>query len=171
MKKLSLVLVALLIGAVSFSQTNHGDLCTGYFSRINKEHLSKYSIDSLEIILIKKINKFRDSNNISSVISNSDLNRYCEEHSQNQLQNGDIYHSDISSINAISENVYIQKVYGSWWLLDLIQTTNQIFDSWITSKLHNRNMLVPGSDIGIAIELYPINNGAGYDISCTMVIR
>ena len=184
MKKLLLLSVSLLISAVSFSQTSESDPMLNFFISKNKKTIKNYSIDSIELTIVNQINKLRKSNGLNEleievktkVKTKKDkidinLNTYCSVHSQNQLVSNEIYHSNIQSNSITSENCYILKVFGGWWPLDLKQLSSKIYDSWITSKLHTRNMLVSGNTIGIAIELYPINSGAGYDISSTMVIR
>jgi len=171
MKKLLLLSVSLLIAAVSFSQTAKSDPMLNFFISKNKKTIKKYSIDSIELTIVNQINKLRKSNGLNELEIDINLNTYCSVHSQNQLVSNEIYHSNIQSNSITSENCYILKVFGGWWPLDLKQLSSKIYDSWITSKLHTRNMLVSGNTIGIAIELYPINSGAGYDISSTMVIR
>ena len=62
MKKLLLLLVALLIGAVSFSQTSESDPMLNFFISKNKKTIKNYSIDSIELIIVNQINKLRKSN-------------------------------------------------------------------------------------------------------------
>jgi len=170
MKKL-LLLTVFITSSFCFSQSYDSDPMLDFIIMKNQKTLEKYSIDSIEIVIVNEINKLRKSNGLNELTIDDNLNNYCSVHSKNQLTSNEIYHSNIQSNSIASENCYMLKVFGGWWTLDLKHLSSKIYDSWITSKLHTNNMLIDGSIIGIAIELYPINSGAGYDISSTMIIR
>jgi uncharacterized protein YkwD len=82
-----------------------------------------------------------------------------------------IYHSNITENGIVSENVYMSNGFGVFPMekeyISLV--TDRIFNSWLKSEKHRKNMLIDDvKSIGLSIVLIP--NGM-VDESSTMVMR
>jgi uncharacterized protein YkwD len=129
------------------------------------------NIDSLENVLVKKINNFRTENGLNPLIENDSLSEYSKKWSENMLLQDKIYHSNITENGIVSENVYMSKGFGVFPMekeyISLV--TDRIFNSWLKSEKHRKNMLIDDvKSIGLSIVLIP--NGM-VDESSTMVMR
>ena len=164
-----ILLFFLFIGTVIFGQKEFN--FTDYCYMNNVRIVEEISIDSLEGLLIQKINNLRKENGINPLIEDDSLSIYSKIWSQNMLLQDNIHHSNITENGIVSENVYMSKGFGVFPMekeyLSLV--TDRIFLSWITSEKHKKNMLLDDvKSIGLSIVLIP--NGM-VDESSTMVIR
>jgi uncharacterized protein YkwD len=144
---------------------------TEYCHLNNKRIVDEVNIDSLEGILIQKINNLRKENGLNPLIEDDSLSMYSKIWSQNMLLQDNIHHSNITENGIVSENVYMSKGFGVFPMekeyISLV--TDKIFLSWITSEKHKKNMLLDDVKfIGLSIVLIP--NGM-VDESSTMVVR
>jgi uncharacterized protein YkwD len=164
-----ILLFFLLIGTVIFGQKefNFTDYC--YIN--NVRIVEEMNIDSLEDVIIQKINNLRKENGLNPLIENDSLSEYSKKWSENMLLQDKIHHSNITENGIVSENVYMSKGFGVFPMekeyMSLV--TDRIFNSWITSEKHRNNMLSEDvKSIGLSIVLIP--NGM-VDESSTMVMR
>jgi uncharacterized protein YkwD len=144
---------------------------TEYYYSNNKNRVKEMNIDSLENVLVKKINNFRTENGLNPLIENDSLSEYSKKWSENMLLQDKIYHSNITENGIVSENVYMSKGFGVFPMekeyISLV--TDRIFNSWLKSEKHRKNMLIDDvKSIGLSIVLIP--NGM-VDESSTMVMR
>jgi uncharacterized protein YkwD len=133
--------------------------------------VEEMNIDSLEDVIIQKINNLRKENGLNPLIENDSLSEYSKKWSENMLLQDKIHHSNITENGIVSENVYMSKGFGVFPMekeyMSLV--TDRIFNSWITSEKHRNNMLSEDvKSIGLSIVLIP--NGM-VDESSTMVMR
>lgn len=166
MKKL-VVSLSLLVSVVSFGQ----DYFTEYCYSNNKKIVSDLNIDSLENVLLLKINDFRVDNGLNVLIIDETLNTYSEKWSRNMLSKDKIYHSSIGDNGIVSENVFMTKSFGVFPMEknNLLTIADRIFKSWLNSENHKNNMLLRDvKNIGLSIVLIP--NGM-IDESATMVVN
>lgn len=166
MKKL-VVSLSLLVSVVSFGQ----DYFTEYCYSNNKKIVSDLNIDSLENVLLLKINDFRVDNGLNVLIIDETLNTYSEKWSRNMLSKDKIYHSSIGDNGIVSENVFMTKSFGVFPMEknNLLTIADRIFKSWLNSENHKNNMLLKDvKNIGVSIVLIP--NGM-IDESATMVVN
>jgi uncharacterized protein YkwD len=129
------------------------------------------NIDSLEGVLIQKINNLRKENGLNPLIEDDSLSIYSKIWSQNMLLQDNIHHSNITENGFAAENVYLSKSFGVFPMekeyMSLV--TDRIFNSWITSEKHKKTMLIDDvKSMGLSIVLVP--NGM-VDESSTMVVR
>jgi uncharacterized protein YkwD len=144
---------------------------TEYCHLNNKRIVDEVNIDSLEGILIQKINNLRKENGLNPLIEDDSLGIYSKIWSQNMLLLDKIHHSNITENGIVSENVYMSKGIGVFPMEKeyLSSVTDRIFNSWITSEKHRNNMLLEDvKSIGLSIVLIPIGM---VDESSTMVVR
>jgi uncharacterized protein YkwD len=144
---------------------------TEYYYSNNKNRVKEMNIDSLENVLVKKINNFRTENGLNPLIENDSLSEYSKKWSENMLLQDKIYHSNITENGIVSENVYMSNGFGVFPMekeyISLV--TDRIFNSWLKSEKHRKNMLIDDvKSIGLSIVLIP--NGM-VDESSTMVMR
>jgi uncharacterized protein YkwD len=161
------ILFSLILGVEAYSQND----MVSYSIENNKKVVSQMDIDSLETVLIGMINSFRVSHGLSVLTKDESLSIYADEWSVNMLNKNKIYHSDIQSNSIVAENVYISKSFGVFPMTKeyVSEVTNRIYNSWLTSEKHKKNMLTEGvNKIGISIVLLP--NGM-VDESSTMVVN
>ena len=166
MKKL-VVSLSLLVSVVSFGQ----DYFTEYCYSNNKKIVKELNIDSLENVLLRKINDFRVQNGLNVLIIDETLNTYSEKWSRNMLSKDKIYHSRIGDNDIVSENVFMTKSFGVFPMEknNLLTIADRIFKSWLNSENHKNNMLLRDvKNIGLSIVLIP--NGM-IDESATMVVN
>jgi len=166
MKKL-VVSLSLLISVVSFGQ----DYFTEYCYSNNKKIVNELNIDSLENVLLRKINDFRVENGLNVLNVDENLNTYSEKWSRNMLSKDKIYHSSIGDNGIVSENVFMTKSFGVFPMEknNLLTIADRIFKSWLNSENHKNNMLLKDvKNIGVSIVLIP--NGM-IDESATMVVN
>jgi len=166
MKKL-VVSLSLLVSVVSFGQ----DYFTEYCYSNNKKIVKELNIDSLENVLLRKINDFRVQNGLNVLIIDETLNTYSEKWSRNMLSKDKIYHSSIGDNDIVSENVFMTKSFGVFPMEknNLLTIADRIFKSWLNSENHKNNMLLRDvKNIGLSIVLIP--NGM-IDESATMVVN
>jgi uncharacterized protein YkwD len=164
-----ILLFFLLIGVVSFGQKEFN--FTDYCYMNNVRIVEEMNIDSLEGVLIQKINNLRIENGINPLIEDDSLSAYSKLWSENMLLKDKICHSNITENGIASENVYLSKSFGVFPMEKayILLVTDRIFNSWITSEKHRNNMLLEDvKSIGISIVLIP--NGM-VDESSTMVVR
>lgn len=164
-----ILLFFLLIGIVSFGQKEFN--FTDYCYMNNVRIVEEMNIDSLEGVLIQKINNLRKENGIKPLVLNDSLISYSKNWSSNMLSNNKIYHTNITDNGIVSENVYFSKSFGVFPMEKeyLSSVTDRIFNCWITSEKHRNNMLLEDvKSIGLSIVLIP--NGM-VDESSTMVLR
>jgi uncharacterized protein YkwD len=157
----------MLFNALGQAQFNLTDYC---YSN-NKNIVKKVNIDSLENVLLEKINNLRIENGINPLIEDDSLSAYSKLWSENMLLKDKIYHSNITENGIASENVYLSKSFGVFPMEKayILLVTDRIFNSWITSEKHRNNMLLEDvKSIGLSIVLIP--NGM-VDESSTMVVR
>jgi uncharacterized protein YkwD len=157
----------MLFNALGQAQFNLTDYC---YSN-NKNIVKKVNIDSLENVLLEKINNLRIENGINPLIEDDSLSTYSKLWSENMLLKDKIYHSNITENGIASENVYLSKSFGVFPMEKayILLVTDRIFNSWITSEKHRNNMLLEDvKSIGLSIVLIP--NGM-VDESSTMVVR
>ena len=157
----------MLFNALGQAQFNLTDYC---YSN-NKNIVKKVNIDSLENVLLEKINNLRIENGINPLIEDDSLSAYSKLWSENMLLKDKIYHSNITENGITSENVYLSKSFGVFPMEKeyLSSITERIFNSWLKSEKHRENMLIDDvKSIGISIVL--IANGM-VDESSTMVVR
>ena len=157
----------MLFNALGQAPFNFTEYC---FSN-NKNRIKEMNIDSVENVLVKKINNLRIENGINPLIENDSLNEYSKKWSENMLLNNKIYHSNITENGIVAENIYLSKSFGIFPMEKeyLSSVTDRIFNSWLKSEKHKQNMLSKNIDaIGIAIVLMP--NGM-VDESSTMIVR
>jgi uncharacterized protein YkwD len=157
----------MLFNALGQAPFNFTDYC---YSN-NKNRVKEMNIDSLENVLVKKINNLRTENGINPLIENDSLSEYSKKWSENMLLQDKIYHSNIIEHGIAAENVYISKSFGIFPLEKeyLSSVTDRIFNSWLKSEKHNQNMLIKNVDeIGISIVLMP---DGMVDESSTMIVR
>jgi len=168
MKKL-IVSLFLLISGISFGQ--NGFDFEEYCYANNKKIVEELNIDSLENVLINKINNLRVSNGVEPLIRITSLDQYAENWSYHMLKKEKIYHSEISDGGIVAENVYLRKSFGVFPMEKepLYKTSDEIFDSWFTSEKHKSNMLHAAvKNVGLSIVLLP---GGMIDQSATIVVR
>ena len=144
---------------------------TEYCHLNNKRIVDEVNIDSLEGVLIQKINNLRKENGLNPLIEDDSLSIYSKIWSQNMLLQDNIHHSNITENGIVSENVYMSKGFGIFPMekeyMSLV--TDRIFNSWLKSEKHRKNMLKDDVKyIGLSIVLIP--NGM-LDESSTMVVR
>lgn len=166
MKKL-VVSLSLLVSVVSFGQ----DYFTEYCYSNNKKIVSELNIDSLENVLLRKINDFRVQNGLNVLNEDENLNTYSEKWSRNMLSKDKIYHSIIGDNGIVTENVFMTKSFGVFPMEknNLLTIADRIFKSWLNSENHKNNMLLKDvKNIGVSIVLIP--NGM-IDESATMVVN
>jgi uncharacterized protein YkwD len=164
---ISIFFLFMLFNALGQSQFNFTEYC---FSN-NKNRIKEMNIDSVENVLVKKINNLRIENGINPLIENDSLNEYSKKWSENMLLKDKIYHSNINENGIVAENVYLSISFGVFPIEKeyLSSVTDRIFNSWITSEKHRNNMLLEDvKSIGLSIVLIP--NGM-VDESSTMVVR
>ena len=91
------------------------------------------NIDSVENVLVKKINNLRIENGINPLIENDSLNEYSKKWSKNMLLKDKIYHSNINENGIVAENVYLSKSFGVFPIEKeyLSSVTDRIFNSWL----------------------------------------
>ena len=164
-----ILLFFLLIGTVIFGQKEFN--FTDYCYMNNVRIVEEMNVDSLEGVLIQKINNLRKENGLNPLIEDDSLSMYSKIWSQNMLLQDNIHHSNITENGIVSENVYMSKGFGVFPMekeyISLV--TDKIFLSWITSEKHKKNMLLDDvKSIGLSIVLIP--NGM-VDESSTMVVR
>ncbi len=167
--KNSILLIFLLIVPVMFGQKELN--FTEYCHLNNKRIVDEVNIDSLEGVLIQKINNLRKENGINTLIEDDSLSIYSKIWSQNMLLQDNIHHSNITENGIVSENVYMSKGFGVFPMEKeyLSSVTDRIFNSWLKSEKHRKNMLIDDvKSIGLSIVLIP--NGM-VDESSTMVVR
>jgi len=157
------------IGFITFGQNqfNFSNYC--YVN--NKRIVDEMNIDSLEGKLIQKINNFRKEYGLHPLVKDDSLSNYSKLWSQNMLSKDKIHHSSIKENNIVSENVYLSKSFGVFPMEKefMFSVTDRIFQSWLTSEKHRKNMLLEDvKSIGLSIVL--IANGM-VDESSTMVLR
>ena len=161
------ILFSLLLSVKGYSQND----MVSYSIENNKKVVSQMDIDSLETVLIGMINSFRVSHGLSVLTIDESLSIYADEWSVNMLSKNKIYHSDIQINSSVAENVYISKSFGVFPMTKeyVSEVTNRIYNSWLTSEKHKKNMLTEGiNKIGVSIVLLP--NGM-VDESSTMVVN
>jgi uncharacterized protein YkwD len=144
---------------------------TEYCYSNNKNRVKEMNIDSLENVLVKKINNLRTENGINPLIENDSLSEYSKKWSENMLLQDKIYHSNIIEHGIAAENVYISKSFGVFPMEKeyLSYVTDRIFSSWLKSEKHKQNMLSKNVDaIGISIVLMP---DGMVDEASTMIVR
>ena len=142
-----------------------------YVIKNNQRIVSQVNIDSLETILINKINSLRLDSGLVILTKNGSLSNYADNWSVNMSNKNKLYHSDIENNNIVAENVFSVKSFGSFPMEKkfVLTQANVIFDSWFSSKYHKRNMLLPNiNEIGISILFLP--NGM-IDVYSTMVVN
>lgn len=164
-----ILLYFLLIAPIIFGQKEFN--FTDYCFMNNVRIVEEMNIDSLEGVLIQKINNLRKENGINPLIEDDSLSIYSKIWSQNMLLKDNIHHSNIPENGIVSENIYMSKGYGVFPMekeyMSLV--TDRILNSWITSEKHRNNMLLENvKSIGLSIVLIP--NGM-VDESSTMVVR
>ena len=164
-----ILLFLLLIGTVIFGQKEFN--LTDYCYMNNVKIVDEMNIDSLEGVLIQKINNLRKENGLNPLIEEDSLSIYSKIWSQNMLLLDKIHHSNITENGIVSENVYMSKGFGVFPMekeyMSLV--TDRIFNSWLKSEKHRMNMLIDDlKSIGLSIVLIP--NGM-MDESSTMVVR
>lgn len=164
-----ILLFFLLIGTVIFGQKefNFTDFC--YIN--NVRIVEEMNIDSLEDVIIQKINNLRKKNGLNPLIEDDSLGIYSKIWSQNMLLLDKIHHSNITENRIVFENVYVSKGFGVFPMekeyMSLV--TDRIFNSWLKSEKHRKNMLIDDvKSIGLSIVLIP--NGM-VDESSTMVVK
>ena len=161
------ILFSLLLSVKGYSQND----MVSYSIENNKKVVSQMDIDSLENVLIGMINSFRVSKGLIVLTKDESLSIYADKWSSNMLVKNKIYHSDIQSNSIVAENVYISKSFGVFPMTKeyVSEVTNRIYNSWLTSEKHKKNMLTEGiNKIGVSIVLLP--NGM-IDESSTMVVN
>lgn len=161
------ILFSLILGVEAYSQKD----MVSYSIENNKKVVSQMNTDSLETVLITMINSYRVEKGLSILTKDTFLCNYADIWSTNMLSKNKIYHSDISSNNIVAENVYISKSFGVFPMTKeyVSDVTVRIFNSWLTSEKHNKNMLNGDiKKIGVSIVLLP--NGM-VDESSTMVVN
>ena len=166
MKNLILSL-SFLVSTMSFGQ----DRFTEYCYSNNKKIVNEINIDSLENVLLSKINDFRSKNGLNSLVMDESLNTYSENWSKNMLSKDKIHHSTISENGIVSENVFMTKTFGIFPMEKdhILTISDRIFKSWVNSEWHRKNMLIENvKNIGLSIVLIP--NGM-IDESATMVVN
>jgi uncharacterized protein YkwD len=164
-----ILLFLLLIGTVIFGQKEFN--FTDYCYMNNVRIVKKMNIDSLEGVLIQKINNLRKENGLNPLIEDDSLSIYSKIWSQNMLLQDYIHHSNITENGIVSENVYMSKGFGVFPMEKeyMSMVTDRIFLSWLKSEKHRKNMLIDDvNSIGLSIVLVP--NGM-VDESSTMVVR
>ena len=164
-----ILLFFLLIGPVIFGQKEFN--ITDYCYMNNMRIFEEMNIDSLEGVLIQKINNLRKENGLNPLIEDDSLSIYSKIWSQNMLLQDNIHHSNITENGFAAENVYLSKSFGVFPMekeyMSLV--TDRIFNSWITSEKHKKTMLIDDvKSMGLSIVLVP--NGM-VDESSTMVVR
>ena len=166
MKKSTLFFL-LLFGFNSFGQDHFTEYC---YSN-NKKIVEELNIDSLENVLLKKINDLRVSNGVEPLIRITSLDQYAENWSYHMLKKEKIYHSEISDGGIVAENVFLTKSFGVFPMEKepLLKIADDIFKSWFTSEKHKSNMLnADVKNVGLSIVLLP---GGMIDQSATIVVK
>jgi uncharacterized protein YkwD len=161
------VYFSILVGGTCFSQ----DYFTEYCYTNNKKIVSELNIDSMENVLLDKINDFRKQNGLNVLDIDESLNTYSEQWSKNLLSKDKMYHSRIGENNILSENVYMTKSFGVFPMekSHILTISDRIFKSWLNSENHRNNLLSENvKNIGISIIVIP--NGM-VDESATMVVK
>ena len=164
-----ILLFLLLIGTVIFGQKEFN--FTDYCYMNNVRIVKKMNIDSLEGVLIQKINILRKENGLYPLVQDDSLSIYSKIWSENMLLQDYIHHSNITENGIVTENVYMSQGFGVFPMEKeyMSMVTDRIFLSWITSEKHKKNMLLDDvKSIGLSIVLIP--NGM-VDESSTMVVR
>jgi len=162
-----IILISIILSVKGYSQND----MTSYSIQNNKKVVSLMNIDSLENVLIDKINSFRVEHNLNLLSKDDSLFVYANKWSMNMLDRNKIYHSDIRNNDIVAENVYMSKSFGTFPMEIgyVSEVTDRIFKSWVNSEKHKNNMLLNGvNKIGVSIVLLP--NGM-IDESATMVVN
>lgn len=148
------VYFSILVGEPCYSQ----DYFTEYCYTNNKKIVSELNIDSLENVLLDKINDFRKQNGLNVLNMDESLNTYSEEWSKNLLSKDKIYHSRIGENNILTENIYMTKSFGVFPMekSHILTISDRIFTSWLNSENHRNNLLIENvNNIGISIVIIP----------------
>ena len=137
----------------------------------NKKIVSELNIDSLENVLLDKINTFRQENGLNVLTLDSSLYKYSMGWNYSMYSKKNIEHSNISNYNIIAENVYMTISFGNFPMeKDYVYSiSDRIFNGWLSSKKHKENMLNKDvTKIGVSILMIP--NGM-IDEYSTMVVN
>jgi len=140
-------------------------------SNDNETVLSKFDIDSLELELLTLINNLRRDNNLKPLSIKDNLIVYSDKWCEILMNTKRLKHSNLSDNNIKGENIYGTFSFGTIRLTDdmVKDTPTQIFNGWLSSKLHKSNMLLDNiSNVGISIQIDVDEN---YDITSTMVVN
>jgi len=168
MKKL-IVTLFLITSGISFGQ--NGFDFEEYCYSNNRKIVQELNIDSLENVLLSKINNLRVSNGEEPLVRITSLDQYAENWSYHMLKKEKIYHSEISDGGIVAENVFLTKSFGVFPMEKepLLKIADEIFHSWFTSEKHKSNMLHGDvKNVGLSIVLLP---GGMIDQSATIVVR
>ena len=164
---IAIIFLFMLFNALGQAQFNFTEYC---YSN-NKKIVKELNIDSLENLLIQKINNLRVEKGMNPLIEDDSLSSYSKLWSKNMLLQDKMYHSNITENGIASENVYLCKSLGVFPMEKeyLSSVTDRIFSSWLKSEKHKQNMLSKNVDaIGISIVLMP---DGMVDEASTMIVR
>lgn len=169
MKTLTLIFL-FLISISSYSQTSKNDVQKILIERSKKEY-NKINFDSLSLETIKLINKYRKENGLSVLSVDKSLVEYSKNWGKTICDNQTLSHSDIKNVGIIAENIYGTFIYGTFFCnADYFKNEpKSIFESWVSSSFHNKNMLnTEATKIGFYI--YTEYNGE-YKMRAVMVLK
>jgi uncharacterized protein YkwD len=168
MKKLFQLFV-IFLSSISFGQDSFD--FTEYCYSNNRKIVEELNIDSLENVLLKKINDFRVSTGLKPLVREITLDQYAENWSYHMLKKEKIYHSDISDGGIVAENVFLTKSFGVFPMEkeSLLKIADDIFKSWFNSEKHKSNMLNGDvKNVGLSIVLLP---GGMIDQSAAIMVK
>lgn len=165
-----LVIILSLVLFTGYSQTSKNDVQKMLVERSKKEY-NKINFDSLSLETIKLVNKYRKENGLSVLFVDKSLIEYSKNWGKTMCDNETLSHSDIKSADIIAENIYGTFIYGTFFCnADYFKNEpKSIFESWVSSPFHNKNMLnTEATKIGFYI--YTEYNGE-YKMRAVMVLK
>jgi len=167
MKNLITLLVLLVTNLIAYSQLDMVE----FSYENNKKIVKNINLDSLELVLVQKINTFRVENGLSVLSIDKSLSKYSKNWTLTMSQKKTLNHSRIENSNIIAENVFSTISFGVFPMEKeyINDVANRIFKGWCSSTNHKNNMLNKDvSNIGVSIILIP--NGM-IDEYSTMVVN